>query len=110
MTDHPTLSEPVATLIVDGDPRLWTVRPHPPWIVRIDGDLPTVELPPLGLDGVTEWRDVRADDRVWLATRTVSYDTGYRFATATVAKIEPDIGIDARWNSFLVTVADVEAL
>ena len=104
------MSEPVATLTVDGDPDDYMEGDMWAFTVRIDGDLPNVV--PHARSNIR--RPLRVDDRVWLATKRQALDmpddvpAGHvRFATATVAEMWA--GYHGSTVSY-VTVTDVEEL
>ena len=109
-----------ATLIVDGPPSEWLPGTYDEpllTIVRVDGDLPTVQQPCRvhSPDSGTYPRPLRVGDRVTLATPTPAYTKdGYEagmffdpFATATVANIDT---ADPEYDCHFVTVENVEAL
>ena len=106
------MTEPVATLIVDRPTEyLGGGAGGETYIVRIDGDLPTVwdETGGYTYDGVPLYADrpLRVDDRVWL-----TYDPGgervYTFATATVAHLRANGQIGKADEHWYVIVTDVE--
>jgi len=109
------MTDPVATLTVDGEPHTFNTSSGEFIVVRIDGNLPTVaeHKPPPHEPWCGDcYRPLRVGDRVWLATDECEFchahGDSHMFATATVAATDyhrryPD-------NYWLVTVTDVEAL
>ena len=112
------MTDPVATLTVDGDPDEYMEGEMWAYTVRIDGPLPTVtddEPWPTQPDPrtLTRVRPLRTDDRVFLA-----YDPGgeriYTFATATVKGILGPVtgGVDERGMEYgvhcIIEVTDVD--
>ena len=103
------MSEP-PTLVVDAGA-------FPNLTARIDGPLPTVRCCPM--EGMSGWcrclawergrHTLREGDRVWLRE---AGSPPAAFATATVAKIEPDRTSvwKGHYRRYFVTVTDVEAL
>ena len=109
MSDLPTLT-------VGGDPDIWLDNdPMVPKVIRIDGDLPTVEFKN------KVWGPLAVGDRVTLATPAVRPKGGFwptfdnqlpiPFATATVTDISWSgytPGSDKPPSPWFVTVTDVE--
>ena len=108
------------TLIVEGNDTTWVQAvPYPEWpfVVRVDGNLPTVTeyIDPAeeGKPGaIKASRPLHVGDRVWLATECpCEYEgCGYvEFATATVADIVKEWQVVEKRVIWFVTVTDVES-